>query len=126
MIDAPYGDERFAVYMFLPTNVEPPYQTTIIFPNGAAVFPGSFDEWPTEGFDYLVMSGRAVAFPILDETFERNTGLVRVVLVNQATDRIERLYRQLGYTLRFLEAPRRISCTGNRKPALEVLATRNL
>ena len=49
-----------------------------------------------------------------------------VVLVNQATDRIERLYRQLGYTLRFLEAPRRISCTGDRKPALEVLATRNL
>ena len=49
-----------------------------------------------------------------------------VVLVNQATDRMERLYRQLGYTLRFLEAPRRISCTGNRQPALEVLATRNL
>ena len=49
-----------------------------------------------------------------------------VVLVNQATDRIKELYRQLGYTLRFLEAPRRISCTGDRKPALEVLATRNL
>ena len=49
-----------------------------------------------------------------------------VVLVNQATDRIERLYRRLGYELRFLQAPRRISCTGDRRPAREVMATRNI
>jgi DNA adenine methylase len=49
-----------------------------------------------------------------------------VVLVNQATDRIQRLYRRLGFELRFLHAPRRISCTGDRQPAREVLATRNL
>lgn len=49
-----------------------------------------------------------------------------VVLSNQATNRIKRLYRELGYTLRFLEAPRRISCTGDRTPAPEVLAIRNL
>jgi DNA adenine methylase len=49
-----------------------------------------------------------------------------VVLVNQATARVEQLYRRLGYELRFLEAPRRISCTGNRTPAREIMATRNL
>jgi len=49
-----------------------------------------------------------------------------VVLVNQATDRIERLYRGLGFDLTFLQAPRRISCTGDRRPAREVLATRNI
>lgn len=49
-----------------------------------------------------------------------------VVLVNQATPRIEALYRQLGYDVRFLDAPRRISCTGDRTPAREILATRNL
>ena len=49
-----------------------------------------------------------------------------VVLSNQATPRIVRLYRSLGFTLRFLDAPRRISCTGDRKPAREVLAFRNL
>jgi len=48
------------------------------------------------------------------------------VLVNQATARIVRLYRSLGFSLRFLQAPRRISCTGDRRPAREVLATRNL
>jgi DNA adenine methylase len=49
-----------------------------------------------------------------------------VVLSNQATPRIVALYRKLGYNLRFLTAPRRISCTGDRTPAREVLATRNL
>jgi DNA adenine methylase len=54
----------------------------------------------------------------------RHTG--PVVLVNQATKRIERLYRQLGYAVGFLQAPRRISCTGDRAPAREIIATRNL
>lgn len=49
-----------------------------------------------------------------------------VVLSNQATPRVVALYRKLGYALRFLHAPRRISCTGDRTPAREVLATRNL
>ena len=49
-----------------------------------------------------------------------------VVLSNQATDRIVALYRSLGYDLKFLSGPRLISCTGDRTPAREVLATRNL
>lgn len=49
-----------------------------------------------------------------------------VVLVNQATDRVESLYRRLGYEVRFLDAPRRISCTGDRTPAREIVGTRNL
>ena len=49
-----------------------------------------------------------------------------VALSNQATDRIVSLYRTLGYTMQFLQGPRMISCTGERKPAREVLATRNI
>lgn len=49
-----------------------------------------------------------------------------VVLVNQATARILALYRELGYDVTLLRAPRRISCTGDRTPAEEVFATRNL
>lgn len=49
-----------------------------------------------------------------------------VMLSNQATKRIVELYRDLGYTLHALQAPRRISCTGEREPAAEVLALRNL
>lgn len=43
-----------------------------------------------------------------------------VVLSNQATKRIVRLYRRLGFRLKFLSAPRMISCTGDRTPAREV------
>ena len=49
-----------------------------------------------------------------------------VVLSNQATPRIVNLYRALKFNVRFLEAPRRINCTGDRTPAHEVLAYRNL
>ena len=49
-----------------------------------------------------------------------------VVLVNQATPRIETLYRKLGYAVSFLDAPRRISCNGDRTPAKEIVGTRNL
>lgn len=49
-----------------------------------------------------------------------------VILSNQATDRIRDLYLSLGFDLEEVEAPRRISCKGDRSPAMEVLATRNL
>lgn len=49
-----------------------------------------------------------------------------VILSNQATPRIVKLYRALKFDLQFLNAPRRISCTGDRTPAPEVLAVRNL
>jgi DNA adenine methylase len=49
-----------------------------------------------------------------------------VVLVNQATPRVEELYRSLRYEVRVLDAPRRISCDGDRTPAKEILATRHL
>ena len=49
-----------------------------------------------------------------------------VVLSNQATERIVKLYSNLGYRLVYLQAPRRISCTGDRTPATEVLALWNL
>ena len=49
-----------------------------------------------------------------------------VVLSNQATPRIIKLYKSLRFDLRFLDAPRRINCTGDRTPAPEVLALRNI
>jgi len=49
-----------------------------------------------------------------------------VVLVNQATPRIRELYGDLGFRLEYLRGPRRINCTGDRTPAEEALAWRNL
>lgn len=58
------------------------------------------------------------------EVLAKHTG--PVVLSNQATERIVELYGKLGYRLIYLQAPRRISCTGDRTPATEVLALLNL
>jgi len=49
-----------------------------------------------------------------------------VVLSNQATDRIVKLYKGAGYQCELFQAPRMISCDGNRRRAVEVLAIRNL
>ena len=49
-----------------------------------------------------------------------------VVASNKATDRIIDLYKGLGFLIEYVEAPRRISCDGNRKPATEMLATKNI
>ncbi|HKS09396.1 MAG TPA: Dam family site-specific DNA-(adenine-N6)-methyltransferase, partial [Pyrinomonadaceae bacterium] len=45
-----------------------------------------------------------------------------VVISNQATPRIVELYEELGFELSYLNGPRRISCTGDRTAAREVLA----
>lgn len=49
-----------------------------------------------------------------------------VIASNQATDRIVDLYRSLGFSVKFLDAPRRISCNGDRRPAKEILAYKGL
>jgi DNA adenine methylase len=47
-----------------------------------------------------------------------------IVASNQATDRIIDLYQSHGFTIQILDAPRRISCTGDRRPAAEMFATK--
>jgi DNA adenine methylase len=47
-----------------------------------------------------------------------------VVLSNQATARVVTLYQKLGFKIEYLAGPRRISCTGDRAAAAEVLATK--
>jgi DNA adenine methylase len=49
-----------------------------------------------------------------------------VVLSNQATHRIVKLYKKLGFEISYLAGPRRISCTGDRSAAKEVLAVKNV
>ena len=49
-----------------------------------------------------------------------------VVASNMATKRIVSLYESNGFKIELIDAPRRISRTGDRTPAQEILATRNL
>lgn len=52
---------------------------------------------------------------------------VPVVISNQATERIVKLYRSLDLSLQFVDGPRFISCIGNKRgPAKEVLGTKGI
>ncbi len=47
-----------------------------------------------------------------------------VLASNQATPRIVKLYEQYGFTIEYIDAPRRINCTGDRTAAQEILAAK--
>jgi DNA adenine methylase len=49
-----------------------------------------------------------------------------VIASNAATDRIVDLYRDLGFAIDYVAAPRRISADGDRTPVREMLATKHL
>ena len=49
-----------------------------------------------------------------------------VLVSNQATPRILALYENLGFTIELLDAPRRISCTGDRTKAKEMFAMKGI
>jgi DNA adenine methylase len=51
---------------------------------------------------------------------------VPVVASNQATEQMKALYQSRGFHIETLYAPRRISCTGDRTPAEEMLALKNI
>jgi serine/threonine protein kinase/dienelactone hydrolase len=73
--DAAYRGERMAAYLFLPKNVRPPYQTVLFFPSARVDFLSGNDNGRGLGdvkfFDYIVQSGRAVMYPIYQDTYER-------------------------------------------------------
>ena len=75
-----------------------------------------FRQYASDGFDWDAQE-RLAAW------LSRHPG--PVVASNQATDRIVALYRGLGFKVGFLDGPRKISRTGDRQPAREILARRN-
>jgi len=74
--DAAYENDRMIVYLLLPKNSKPPYQTVIFFPGSGAIGETSRDNLErSEEFSYrlsfILKSGRALAYPVYKGTFER-------------------------------------------------------
>jgi DNA adenine methylase len=109
--------EAFADWEFTSTDVENVTLDPDDFVYADPPYDVEFRQYAPDGFSWEDQERTAVFLA-------RHPG--PVVLVNQATDRVEKLLKSLGYRIQFLEAPRRISCNGDRTPAREVLATRNL
>jgi eukaryotic-like serine/threonine-protein kinase len=74
--DAAYKNERMIVYLLLPKNSVPPYQTVIYFPGSGAIDQTSRENLENSGefkynLSFIVKSGRAIVYPVYKGTFER-------------------------------------------------------
>jgi dienelactone hydrolase len=73
-IDAAYSSPRLPIHLYLPTAASPPYQVVLYWPAGVAYDLERYEDFKFQ-FDFLLKSGRAVAFPIYYGTFgRRETG----------------------------------------------------
>jgi len=73
--DATYGGERVLAHIFVPKNIEPPYQVVVYYPTSDAILRRSSDELELGFVDFIIKSGRVVVFPVLWATYERNASL---------------------------------------------------
>jgi dienelactone hydrolase len=71
--DAAYGGERMMLYLYLPTNGSPPYQTVTFWPGSNAALYTAIDQLGMR-LDFVLKSGRAVAFPVFKGMIERGNG----------------------------------------------------
>lgn len=69
-MDGEVGEERLRIYLFLPHSNASRYQTILYWPGGTAQFLESTDDYRM-ALDFLLRNGRAVAFPVLKGTFDR-------------------------------------------------------
>jgi formylglycine-generating enzyme required for sulfatase activity/dienelactone hydrolase len=89
---AAYGGERIPARFFLPKNAKPPYQAVIYFPPASALALASIDRVGDRDFGFLVRSGRAVLFPVYQQTYERRRqlrsgpNLLREVITQRTLD----------------------------------------
>jgi eukaryotic-like serine/threonine-protein kinase len=101
--DAGYNGERMMAYLFLPKNVHPPFQTVLFSPSARVLsLRDSSHLGDIQFFDYIVQSGRAVAYPILKGTYERQQKVTAPGAAQDVTYMTER-YKDIARTLDYLE-----------------------
>ena len=71
---AAYGGERMAVHLYLPKNVKPPYHPVLFFPGALAIGAENSANLQLNvfGIDFIVMSGRALVYPVYKYTYGRS------------------------------------------------------
>jgi formylglycine-generating enzyme required for sulfatase activity len=67
-----YGNERVPVFLFLPKNARPPYQTVVFFPHSGASIARSTADMDMTVIEFVMRSGRALCYPIYRDTYERH------------------------------------------------------
>ncbi len=105
--DAAYGNERVIAYLFLPKNRRPPYQPIVYFPGAdTGGLPSSEIPGDVMVFDHILMSGRAVIYPVYKGTYDRRhekslPALPAVPVAHR--NRTVQIYQDLARTIDYLE-----------------------
>lgn len=98
--DAAYGGERVPAFLFLPRRAAPPFQTVVYFPPGSALYLRSTAHLETRQMQFLILSGRAVLFPIYRGTYDRG---VPITGARAWRDLVIQWSKDLGRSIDYLE-----------------------
>jgi len=107
--DAAYGKEQVPAFLFLPKNVQPPYQVVVFYPSSRVfTIPNSSTLGDLQFVDYVIKSGRAVMYPIYQGTYERLDEAMRregTILPTPSRNRemLVQRYKDLGRSIDYLE-----------------------
>ena len=95
-----YGDERLPIHLYLPKNVDPPYQAVVYFPPSSALYLTDSSQ-PSFPFAYFIpASGRALIYPIYKRTYGRQVDLHGI---NDRREAMIQIGKDLRRTIDFLE-----------------------
>ena len=102
--DSAYAADRVVLYLYLPTAGVAPYQTIVYWSGWDTFRLDNVDHYFARQIDFIVKSGRAVAFPVLRGTFERRVGDARerpafntVAWRDNAIDALKDIRRTIDY-----------------------------
>jgi formylglycine-generating enzyme required for sulfatase activity/predicted esterase len=99
-IRAAYSNDRVPIHLFLPTSSAPPFQVLVYMPGSDSVMLRSSQNLWMQWLEFVLRSGRAVALPVYQHTYERHqeprpTGInaLRTLVIQ----RIQDLRRTVDY-----------------------------
>jgi class 3 adenylate cyclase/formylglycine-generating enzyme required for sulfatase activity len=106
-IAAAYGEERFDIHLFVPTNATPPYKVSIFAPGVNALSSTTYETLPWEEYTFIPKSGRALAKPELSGMYTRGGGNGLLRLGSDAaagTEMIRQFVLDIARTIDYLES----------------------
>jgi hypothetical protein len=89
--NAAYGGERMIGVLYIPKDIEPPYQTVVYFPGVQAAFRQSSEKIENDlefkvFLSFIIKNGRAALYPVLKGTMERaDPSLIPIIMGYQNT-----------------------------------------
>jgi eukaryotic-like serine/threonine-protein kinase len=113
-LNAAYGNERMAAYLFLPHGKRGPFQVVLFFPGSDAIYTRISD--PTvmpKDFDFFIRSGRAVLFPVYKSTFERADDLKTdtPVMTNSYRDHVIMWVKDVSRSIDYMQTRIDLDCS---------------